>query len=116
MKNITGVCDICNAEIKWATTQAQFNRNMGLHKRMVHDIKGPSSTREGRNKKALERYHAIKDQPDKTAQRREYQAEWRRNHKQKKQQTNGVSKDVLRAYLSECPCCKAVFYYAKGQQ
>lgn len=37
-KLITGTCAICGKEIAPAATQAQFNRNTGIHNRTAHGI------------------------------------------------------------------------------
>lgn len=49
---ITGKCDVCGDDILPAANQAQFNRNLGLHKKVKHKIAGQSSFRTKRAKEA----------------------------------------------------------------
>lgn len=55
----TGKCDQpgCKSDITPATSQAQFNRNLGWHRRHAHGIQGESNTPEGRRRAALDRYY-----------------------------------------------------------
>lgn len=117
---ITGRCEICNGEICPADTQAQFNRNYGVHKKKIHGIAGARSiyrktTGETPKKPTTAKLRRI---------RRLQQIEYRRKKKQLElleQMQNGVpsvpkTSNAEPCRLDACPACGSRFYIVKGQQ
>lgn len=114
---IQGKCEICGVNIKSADNQAQYNRNLGLHKRTRHGIAGkkyvPRKARnpEMENPELEIRVPQTREEIN-AERRRKYQENYRRLRKQQQQ----PSSNVVPALLSQCCVCGARFYVAKGQQ
>lgn len=121
---IKGKCGVagCQADIKPAADRVAFARNLGLHKRIAHGIKGPTGREryyiqfKGMTLEQARAEVARRDSkngaPTKAVQdRRAYQAQWRKNHPKHRKQPNS---DAVSAKLSECPCCGSRFYYVEG--
>ncbi len=117
----------CQQDITPAETQAQFNRNRGLHLRVVHGITGAASTPEGRRLVAKNRYRQKKGLPplaslesspvevepaadsERKRQQREhriaYQAEYRKRKQREKYQPSTNNNEAKLKFI--CPDCGA---------
>lgn len=125
---ITGKCghEGCQADILPAKTQAQYNRNLGLHLRVKHGIIGNSSTPDGRRRQALDRYRRKMGLPPaetaapaaeakaeqtreelRAAYKKQYQANYRAMRKLKKAQASAPNGAIDRQAVLKfiCPDC-----------
>jgi hypothetical protein len=103
-KTFTAKCDICGESVAPATSQQALNRNMGVHKRAKHAVKGLFSGNRGNTKLEQDR---------KRERQRQYQKRYRIMKKNRKAvvEPNHL---VEPCRLESCPSCGCRFYIAKG--
>lgn len=103
----TAKCEIC-AYLVSATTQAQANRTLGLHRRKEHGIKGGYKSRKMRD--------LMKQDPQefmKLEAKRKHDREYKRRLRQSNQTAQPSTAEPCK--LSECPQCGTRFYMMRGQ-
>jgi hypothetical protein len=135
---IQGKCDVCGEPVLPGKTQAQFNRNLGLHKRKLHKIESPRADlarayRENKKKKKLEAAALANGNVSHETTLQDVlaapQPVKRRPYRRRKQlgfstaqlpSTTELAQklsgpQVQPVKLPECPCCGSRFYVAKGE-
>lgn len=138
-KLIRGQCEICNEDILPAKSQAQFNRNLGLHRRRAHQIASPKYEehrhyRQQRRKNQLAKVMATNgNHEDDSGFQALLSAPQRQNRRRRLNRSRQIepsplptsplppiqedtSANAIPAKLSECPCCGTRFYMVKGGQ
>jgi hypothetical protein len=96
-------CEICGAETKPAKNEAQAKKNLGLHKRLVHNIHGVT----GR-----ERYYV--DKKGMTLEQAKATIAAKDSGVPPAPRTVKPKTDVVPMALHYCPFCGSRFYGAKG--
>lgn len=135
MQMVTGKCPECQQEIVPGKDQAQFNRNLGLHRRAKHGYRSPAfyEHRKYERKKKLERLSRSSPefkarnlrQLDEARRKRwrEYKQQLRRNgvspKSHRKQvpppQLQNQTSEAVPCNLASCPVCGSRFFVVKGQ-
>lgn len=93
-------CDVCGGSVKPAETQAQANRNLGLHKRTAHDIKGrPHHYIPVAERRAM----AAKSNPEGEDPVVTKKAIYQRNYR-RKLKARGNSHEITVNYCPHCGC------------
>ena len=117
---IEGNCPQCGEPIHPGADQAKFNRNLGVHLRARHGIKGTTSERYEASKRGSERAQRHKQTPE---ERKAYMKRYREMKKKgvsslKHVQTSDTNMpNVVPAACTSCPNCGTRFYMAiPGQQ
>jgi hypothetical protein len=110
-------CDICGQNAKPADNEGQANRNLGLHKRVLHRVASrgyvPKAQRE---KEKL--YNPAKKEPlwDDKAYRNEYKRQWaaQRRAERRSPVVEAPQASAVPCKLDCCPNCGTRFYMMKG--
>lgn len=89
-------CEICQQVMPPAKSEAQANRNLGLHKRNAHGIRG----------KSLSVQYKL----------RRLQGKQNRPYNRKPTAPEPASAELHQVRLDSCPICGSRFYAVKGKE
>jgi hypothetical protein len=138
MKTVIKKCPECNALIA-GPTEAQANRNMGLHRRSTHGYRSPTYEREKAYREAAKqrkqaggvpqsqldsmakarlarwpKHRAAPASDEKKQRVIEYQRRYR--ERRRAAQSSATPDAAVPCNLPSCPVCGSRFYVVRGQQ